>query len=229
MTDADHRRKRRNSIFVVGIAGCSGSGKTSLALELARELGGTHFPLDHYYRDLAHLPHEERSQQDFDHPDAMETALLVQHVTALAAGLHIERPVYDFANHTRLYDKTERIEPGKYLLVDGIFALHYEELRALYDLGVYVEAPYDVCFARRLARDVRERGRTAACVAEQYERTVRPMAEMFVRPSAAYADLVVDGTRSLDWSVEEVLAQLRLRDKLAYGDDTAGQSHRTAD
>lgn len=208
---ADHPR---NSVVVVGIAGCSGSGKSSLALELTRELGGTHFPLDHYYCDLAHLPLAERSQQDFDHPDSMEATLLVEHVTALAAGAAIERPVYDFAHHTRRHDITERIEPGEYLIVDGIFALHYAELRALYDLGVYVDAPDDVCFARRLARDVRERGRTVACVTEQYAKTVLPMAEMFVRPSAAYADLLVDGTRSLDWSVEQVLRELRLRGKI---------------
>lgn len=200
---------------VVGIAGCSGSGKTSLARALAASLGGTHFPLDHYYRDLGHLPLEERCQQDFDHPSMLEAELLTSHIAALASGRGIERPLYDFATHTRVRNQTEYIAPGRFVLVDGIFALHYDALRSLYGLSVYVEAPDDVCYQRRLARDVRERGRSPESVAGQYAKTVRPMAEMFVRPSAAHADLIVDGTSSLDWSLEQVLSQLQKRQLLA--------------
>ncbi|HVJ08221.1 MAG TPA: uridine kinase [Acidisarcina sp.] len=196
---------------VIGIAGCSGSGKTTLALELSRTLGGTHFPLDHYYRDLGHLPLEQRCLQDFDHPDTLESELIVAHVAELAAGRGIDRPVYDFATHTRTPHRTERIVPGRLVLVEGIFALHYKALLPLYSLRVYVEAPDEVCYRRRLARDVCERGRTPESVAAQYASTVRPMAERFVRPSAQYADQIVDGTRSLDLSVEQVLNQLRQR------------------
>jgi uridine kinase len=206
---------------VVGIAGCSGSGKTTLALELARSLEGTHFPLDHYYRDLSHLPQEQRCEQDFDHPAMLETELLTTHIATLASGSGIDRPVYDFATHTRLHHVTEHILPGRFLLVDGIFALHYDSLRPLYSLRIYVEAPDDVCYQRRLTRDVRERGRTPESVAAQYAKTVRPMAETFVRPSARYADITVDGTTSLDWSVEQVLKQLHERNLLAGAGPTS--------
>src|SRR5579862_3696820 len=113
---------------VIGIAGCSGSGKTSLAQELARELEGTHFPLDHYYRDLRHLTYEERCRENFDHPDAIESSLLVAHVRELASGHSIARPQYDFATHTRIPGAFEFIYEPHFLLVDGILALHYETL-----------------------------------------------------------------------------------------------------
>jgi uridine kinase len=197
--------------LVVGVGGCSGSGKTSVARELARILSGTHFPLDHYYRDLSHLPSEQRGQQDFDDPEMLESDLLARHVGELAKGRSIDRPLYDFSTHCRALNRTERIEPGCVLVVDGIFALHYDGLRPLYDLAIYVDTPDDICFTRRLARDVRERGRTPESVAAQYVATVRPMAERYVRPSALHAGLVLDGTTSLDWLLEQVLAELRRR------------------
>ena len=200
---------------VIGIAGYSGSGKTSLAQELARELEGTHFHLDHYYRDLGHLTYEERCRENFDHPDALESELLVAHIRQLAAGRSIARPEYDFATHTRIPGASVTVYEPHFLLIDGILALHYEALRKLYDLSVYVETPDEICYQRRLARDVRDRGRTPESVAQHYAETVRPMAEQFVRPSAQYADLVVDGTSSFDWSVEQVLGMLRRKQLLA--------------
>lgn len=194
---------------IIGIAGCSGSGKTSLAQELARELEGTHFHLDHYYRDLGHLTYEQRCCENFDHPDALEPDLLIAHVRQLADGRSIARPQYDFATHTRVPGETVRVYEPHFLLIDGILALHYEELRRLYHLSVFVDAPDEVCFGRRLRRDVQERGRTEESVHKHYAETVRPMADAFVKPSAAKADLVVDGTSSLDWSVEQVLGKLR--------------------
>lgn len=199
---------------VIGIAGCSGSGKTTLAEELAREMEGTHFFLDHYYRDLSHLSYEERCRKNFDHPNMIESDLLISHVKRLADGLPIRQPQYDFAAHTREAGVLKHVEAHRLLIVDGIFALHYEGLRALYDLSIYVDTSDDVCYQRRLARDVRERGRTAESVASHYAETVRPMAEQYVRPSAAYADLIVEGTGSLDWSVEAVLGALRERGAL---------------
>ena len=194
---------------IVGIAGCSGSGKTSLAQELARELEGTHFHLDHYYRDLGHLTYEARCRENFDHPDALESDLLVSHVTQIADGHSVARPHYDFASHTRVPGEFTSVYEPHFLIIDGILALHYEELRQLYDLSVYVDTPDDVCYQRRLARDVRDRGRSEESVAKHYRETVRPMAEEFVRPSAKYAGLIVDGTSSFDWSVEQVLGTLR--------------------
>jgi uridine kinase len=206
---------------VIGIAGCSGSGKTSLAQELARELEGTHFHLDHYYRDLSHLSYEERCRENFDHPDALESGLLVTHIRQLAAGHSIARPQYDFSRHSRVPDAAVTVYEPHFLLVDGILALHYPALRRLYDLSVYVDTPDDICYQRRLARDVQDRGRTPECVEQHYAETVRPMAEQFVRPSAQYADLIVDGTSSFDWSVEQVLSALRKKQLLAAHDTFA--------
>lgn len=189
---------------ILGIAGCSGSGKTTLAEELAREMEGTHFHLDNYYRDLGHLTYEERCRQNFDHPDIIESDLLISHVTSLARGHTIRQPQYDFTTHTRVTGVQRMVEAPRLLIVDGIFALHYEGLRELYDLSIYVEAPDDICYQRRMARDIRDRGRTAESVAQHYAETVRPMAEQYVRPSAMHANIVVKGTESLDWSVEAV-------------------------
>ncbi|HEX3436311.1 MAG TPA: uridine kinase [Pseudacidobacterium sp.] len=198
-----------SSPVVIGIAGCSGSGKTTLAQELARELEGTHFHLDHYYRDLGHLTYAERCRENFDHPNSLESSLLIAHIRQLASGRSIQQPQYDFTTHTRIPGKSTIIYEPHYLLVDGIFALHYAALRRLYNLSVYVDTPDDICYQRRFMRDVEQRGRTPESVVKHYAETVRPMAEEFVWPSAQYADLVVDGGSSLDWSVEQVLGKLR--------------------
>ncbi len=208
---------------VFGIAGCSGSGKTTLTAELARTLGGVHFHIDTYYRDLAHLPLEERARQNFDHHSLIESPLLVAHLAALARGEAIERPLYDFATYTRVLGPngiglTETVRPSAFLLVEGIFALHFTELLPLYKLRIYVDTPDEVCFERRLKRDIAERGRTPEIVRQQYEATVRPSSLAFVRPSAANADLSVDGTGALDWKVEQILAQMSRRGLLSFQD-----------
>jgi len=197
--------------MILGIAGCSGSGKTTLARELAAQLNATLFPLDFYYRDLAHLSLDERKQVNYDHPDSVENELLANHVAELAKGRSIDRPIYDFAAHTRVIGETEPITPAAVVIVEGIFALHYEELRALYDFSIYVDCPEELCFKRRLSRDVKERGRTPESVKAQYEATAKPMARQFVQPSAEHASLRVDATGSLDWSVEQVFQQLQAR------------------
>jgi uridine kinase len=205
------------------MAGCSGSGKTTLAEELARELEGTHFHLDHYYRDLSFVPIEERARQNFDDPELLEHTLLVEHVRELKAGHAIWCPRYDFATHTRVTRSEDGTRPEQLLqerhvlMIDGIFALYYPELRELCDLRIYVDTPDEICYERRLTRDVRVRGRSPEMVAAHYAATVRPMAERYVRPSAAYADLVVDGTSSLDWSVEQVLSLIRQRGLMHAG------------
>jgi uridine kinase len=195
--------------MVVGVAGASGSGKTTLATELARELNGVHFPLDNYYRDLSHLPIHERAQENFDDPSLIESSLLAAHVAALTRGEEIQRPIYDFSNYIRIRDKTETIRAGAFVLVEGLFALFYAELLPLYQLRVYVDTPDDVCFDRRVRRDMMERGRTVESVKAQYEATVRPSSIAFVRPSAVNADLTLGGTAALDWKVEQVLAAMR--------------------
>lgn len=196
---------------VLGIAGASGSGKTTLAAELARGLGGFHFPLDNYYRDLSRLPMEERARQNFDDPALIESALLAEHIAALARGEAIERPLYDFSSYIRIPDRTETVRAGNFLLVEGLFALYYPELLPLYQLRVYIDTADELCYERRVRRDVLERGRTAESVRKQYELTVRPASLRYVRPSAANADLILDGAEALDWKVEQVLAALRSR------------------
>jgi uridine kinase len=201
---------------VVGLAGCSGSGKTTLAAELARTLNGLHFNLDHYYRDLSHLPPEERAGQNMDDPAVIESPLLAAHIAALARGERIERPLYDFASYCRIPDQTETVEAGAYLIVEGIFALYYAEVLPHYHLRVYVDTPDELCFERRLKRDTEQRGRTPESVRRQYEVTVRPASLAFVRPSAAHADLVVDGSEALDWKVEQVMARMRAEGLLRF-------------
>lgn len=196
---------------VLGIAGCSGSGKTTLAAELARALGGIHFHLDNYYRDLGHMPYSERIQQNFDNPAMIESSLLAAHVAALARGETIARPLYDFSTHTRVVGRTEPVTPGAFLVVEGLFALYYKEMLPVYNLRVYIDTPDELCFERRMKRDTEQRGRTHESVRRQYEATVRPSSKAFVRPSAVNADLKVDGTGALDWKVERVLTELRAR------------------
>ncbi len=194
---------------VLAIAGCSGSGKTTLAAELARTLGGVHFHFDNYYRDLADRPLAERAQQNFDDPALIESPLLIAHVAALAQGKAIERPLYDFSSYIRIPGRTETFQPGPFLLVEGLFALYYPELLPLYQLRVYIDTPDELCFERRLKRDMEERGRTPESVMRQYELTVRPASLAYVRPSAVHADITVDGAGALDWKVERVVAEMR--------------------
>jgi uridine kinase len=196
---------------VIGLAGCSGSGKTTLAAELAHTVGGIHFHLDNYYRDLGSMPYEERIKQNFDDPGIIESPLLAEHVAALARGEAIERPLYDFSTHTRVVGQTERVVPEAFLIVEGLFALHYSELLPLYSLRVYIDTPDALCFERRLKRDIEQRGRSPESVRRQYEATVRPASITYVRPSAANADFIVDGTGALDWKVERVLTELHER------------------
>jgi len=194
---------------MIGIAGCSGSGKTTLARELATQLEATLFPLDLYYRDLSQFPLDSRHKRNFDHPDSLESELIVEHVRALAAGRTIQRPVYDFKTHSRVAGAFDAVAPGRMVIVEGILALHYAELVDCYDFSIYVNAPHEVCLARRIHRDMHERGRTEESVRAQFHATAWPMADLYVLPSAARASVTVEGTDSIDWSVEQVLKRLR--------------------
>ena len=195
--------------LVIGIGGCSGSGKTSLARELATQLGGTLFPLDLYYRDLSQFPLDARHKQNFDHPDSLQSELFIEHIRSLAEGRTIQRPVYDFSRHARVAGAFEAVAPARFVVVEGILALHYDELWPLYGFSIYVDAPDEVCLNRRIYRDMRERGRTEESVRAQFEATARPMAELYVLPSQTRATITVSGTEALDWSIEQVLRGLR--------------------
>ncbi|MGI4831250.1 MAG: uridine kinase [Janthinobacterium lividum] len=198
--------------ILLGVAGCSGSGKTTLARELTSQLQATLFPLDLYYRDLSQFPLDARDKRNFDHPDSLESELFIEHLRALADGQTIQRPVYDFRTHSRVPGAFDTVTPTRFVIVEGILAMHFRELCDLYTVSVFVDTPDDVCLKRRIHRDIRERGRTEASVREQYAAAVRPMAEQFILPSQAGATLTVSGCESLDWSVEQVLCTLRDRD-----------------
>jgi uridine kinase len=196
---------------ILGVAGCSGSGKTTLARELAIQLNATLFPLDFYYRDLSQFPLDSRHKQNFDHPDSLESELFIEHIRTLRKGLPIARPMYDFKTHSRVDGAFDHIAPTGFVVVEGIMALHWPELCSAYDFSIYVDAPDEVCLARRIWRDKRERGRTEESVREQYAAAVKPMADQYIIPSMARATLTVSGTEHLDWSVEQVLRELNKR------------------
>lgn len=179
--------------LIIGIAGGSGSGKTTIAESIVNAIGPNSVVLiqqDAYYRDQTDLPLEERAKVNYDHPDSMETELLAEHLKSLLAGRAVDRPVYDFTVHNRSTE-TVRVEPRPVILVEGILVLYEPSLRALMGLKVYVDTDPDLRLARRWERDITERGRTFESVRDQYLHTVRPMHLQFVEPSKRYADIVI--------------------------------------
>jgi uridine kinase len=179
--------------FLIGIAGGTGSGKTTVANAIARRVGEERIAIlshDAYYRDLVDLPKDILERQNFDHPDSLESELLARHLKALKRGMVVETPIYDFKVHRRAAE-TRRVEPRKVVLVDGILIYAEPELRKLFDVKIYVDTDADIRLIRRLKRDIAERGRTVESVVTQYESTVRPMHLEFVEPSKRYADLIV--------------------------------------
>jgi uridine kinase len=180
-------------MLVIGIGGGSGSGKTTIAQSIVESIGHDRVALiqhDAYYRDLTHLPLDERAKVNYDHPDSLETELLVEHLRDLRTGRAIDRPVYDFTVHNRAAD-TVRVEPCPVVVIEGIVTLYEPELRDLMDLKVYVDTDPDLRIVRRLQRDIEERGRSFESVRRQYLETVRPMHLQFVEPSKRYADIII--------------------------------------
>jgi uridine kinase len=194
--------------YLIGIGGPSGAGKSYLALHLAECLHATVLSLDHYYRDLSHLPLEARARCNFDHPDGLEHKLLIAQVAQLYEGRTIAVPTYDFAAHTRTA-LTQSFEPSSFVILEGLFTLHWPELRRLLATRVYVDIADDVCLKRRQERDVRERGRTPESVVEQFRATVAPMGERYVRPTRAHAHVVVFGAAPIGEEVERLLEHVR--------------------
>lgn len=199
--------------IIIGIAGGSGSGKTTIARKIqerCHSLSTLLFQLDHYYRDLAHLEPAERDKINFDHPDSLEMTLLEKHVGLLAEGKSIDRPTYEFSSHTRS-SKVVRLEPADVVIVDGIFALYSPEIRKHLDCSIFVDVSDDVRFIRRLRRDVGERGRTNDGVISQYLTSVKPMHDRFVAPTKFVADLVVQwdhfNERTLDMLTKMILSK----------------------
>ncbi|RMD99776.1 MAG: uridine kinase [Deltaproteobacteria bacterium] len=206
--------------WVIGIAGPSCSGKTSLAIRLEERLPGAVclLQIDDYYRDLSHLPFEERCRRNFDTPDAIDDDLLVRQVRSLIEGISVERPIYRFETHTRA-PETRNVAPAPFLVIEGLFTLYWRALRELLDCSIFITTPDEVCLERRKRRDVEERGRSVAFVLAQYAETVRPMYEAFVAPTIGYADLVVNGETSIE---ENCTAVLHFIQRRGVGEEAQG-------
>jgi len=197
--------------FVIGVAGGSGSGKTTVVRRIVDSLGLGHVTLlqhDRYYRDRNDLRLEERAALNYDHPNSLETDLLVRHVQELKSGKPIEVPTYDFTRHARLSER-ETFQPRRALIVEGILVFTDAALRDLMDIKVFVDTDSDTRFIRRLQRDVAERGRTMESVIDQYLNTVRPMHLEFVEPSKRYADVIIPLGGHNTVAVDLLLTMLR--------------------
>lgn len=203
-----------NDIMVIGIAGGTGSGKTTITNQIKERLGSevTVVTHDNYYRAHHEMTYEERTLLNYDHPDAYETELLVEHLAALKRGEAVEVPVYDFSIYDRT-DKTATVEPSRVIIVEGIVIFAHPALRDLLDVKVYVDCDADVRILRRLMRDVKERGRSLDSVVNQYLSTVKPMHEAFVEPSKRYADVIIptggQNLVALDMLVDRIRTHLR--------------------
>ena len=181
-----------NEIMIIGIAGGTGSGKTTLTEQIRKRFGDdvTVIYHDNYYRLQVGKTYDERSQVNYDHPDAFETTLMIEHLKALKSGKSIECPLYDYTQHNRS-DRIEVIHPSKVIIVEGILIYAEKELRDMMDIKIFVDTDADVRILRRIQRDVEERARTLQSVIHQYLTTVKPMHEQYVEPSKRFADLIV--------------------------------------
>lgn len=197
--------------FFIGVAGGSGSGKTTVTrrvIETVGQGGVAVLNQDNYYRDQSHMPFEERLHTNYDHPAAFDWELLQQHVQALLAGQSIEMPLYDFTQHTRA-EHTQRIHSAPVMVLEGFFSLYDAPLRDLMSLKVFVDADADVRFIRRLERDTRERGRSAESVIAQYLEFVRPMHLSFVEPTKRYADVIIQHGGMNEPALDMLSARIR--------------------
>lgn len=197
---------------IIAITGASGSGKTYLTNGLFESLQSRDTNLavireDSYYRDQSHLPMQERLGVNYDHPDSLEHELLVEHLQKLKSGQAVEVPEYDYAVHNRK-SETSKVASDQLILVEGILLLSNPQLREQFDATLFVDTPLDVCFARRLARDTVERGRTEESVVAQFETTVKPMFHRFIEPNKCHAKLLISGEKNRSVMLAELLGHL---------------------
>ena len=199
-----------NKPILIGIAGASGSGKTFVANGIVERLGSDKAVIiqeDSYYKDLSDVPYAERVRRNFDNTDALDHDLLAEHLTQLLCGHAISQPIYDYKIHAHL-EETRTAEPHPLIILEGILIFHKAQLRELMDLRVFIETASDVCFIRRLKRDIAERGRTVDSVIRQYSETVRPMYLEFVEPSKRYADILIPGEGKNSEAVDILTARI---------------------
>jgi uridine kinase len=197
--------------LVIGVAGGSGSGKTTVVNYICDEFAADNIlriEHDSYYRELQHLPFEERVKQNFDHPASLETELMIRHIKALMEGYTVEVPVYDFEQHTRK-EETIMATPSEVILIDGILIFSEPDLLELMDVKIFVDTDDDVRLLRRLKRDIQDRGRSVDGVLAQYEKFVRPMHLEFVEPSKRYADVIIPRGGKNKVALEMVSALIR--------------------
>ena len=195
---------------IIGIAGGTGSGKTTVARAIYDRVGKDRIEWiahDSYYRTFEAFNPNERHNINFDHPDSLETELLVRHVDVLCKGSSVEIPVYDFKTHSRSTE-TRRVEPRRVIIVEGILVLAETELRKRIDIKLFVDTPADIRFVRRLVRDIQSRGRTLESVVDQYLHTVRPMHEEFVEPSKRHADLIIPEGGENQVALDAIIARV---------------------
>jgi uridine kinase len=204
-----------NSPLVIGIAGGSGSGKTTVAQEILNRVGPSRIAYlqhDSYYKDLSGLPPAQRVEVNFDHPNSLETELLITHIEELKSGRAVQVPIYDFAHHSRTQESFT-VQPRGVIIVEGILIFAEAELRKMFDVKIFVDTDSDLRLIRRLQRDISERSRTAESVIKQYMSTVRPMHMEFVEPSKRYADVIIPeggfNTAALDMVVARIEALLK--------------------
>lgn len=200
-----------NKTFIIGVAGGTGSGKTTLAQEIKKNIPPEnilHIKHDSYYRDQSRLTMAQRQQTNYDHPDSLETDLLVTHLKQLSKGKSVVQPIYDFTQHTRS-SETMKLESKKIILVEGILIFADEKLRELMDLKVFVDTEADVRLARRLVRDVEERGRTFEFGLEQYLQFSKPMHDQFVEPSKRFADVIIPEGGKNTQAIAMIQAQVK--------------------
>lgn len=200
--------------LMMGVAGGSGSGKTTVARKVAERLTDisvASVSMDAYYRNMTHLTFDERTQLNWDHPDVVDMELLADQLEALAGGAAIDKPVYDFVTHLRT-ERTETVDGADVVIVDGILLYWDARVRALFDIKVFVDVEADIRLIRRIGRDMRVRGRQLRDILDQYMNTVRPMHEEFVEPTKQYADIIVPHGGKNEVAIEMIAA--RIQDRL---------------
>ncbi len=202
--------KKNENILIIGIAGGTGSGKTTLARHISDAFGDRMAVMTHdsYYRAQNDMTYEERCRQNYDHPDAFETELLCEHLERLCSGEAVEMPVYDYTVHNRS-EKTVRVEPRAVIVLEGILLFTDERLRECMDLKIFVDTDADERILRRILRDTEERGRTLSSVIDQYLTTVKPMHDAFVEPYKRYADIIVPGGGSNPAALDMIITRVR--------------------
>jgi len=206
-------RSERMKPLLIGIAGGTGSGKTTVARRIYESLKGVNVLVlqqDAYYIDLSHLPLEERKEINFDHPSAFDSELLIKHLEKLIRGQEIAKPIYSFTDYTRKKE-IEKVFPRDIIILEGILVLEEEKIRNLLDIKIYVDADEDERFIRRLVRDTKERGRTMESVIEQYLNLVKPMFLQFVEPSKRYADIVIPQGGLNDVAIDIIVSKIKSR------------------